>query len=363
MLDVLRWRVGIVVAAVAVSALLAFGLLDCAEPTQIVVSVYSDACDGPGKTQAIHQTGIAVASPDAIDARIPSAVRDGCEKPAVGGVGTLTIYPSGANDAEVAIKVVAAIDTDSADKCVPPEYAGCIAQRRVLKFIPNTTQRVTVRLTLACLNRTCPVGNTCDNGVCKKETDVLVDGGTAPNASILEAGVTEGGALDAGGPDACAGCQGTCDFKQCTVDCAQKVCTGSLCAPTLPCKVSCPDPGSCPDILCATSDKCTIGCGDGKMPDNNACDKVTCLAGDCDITCRDSSCIGDAGVLIDASHSGALDCNGKKACSVASCNGPKCELSCQPSPGGPDEACPSVAPCTETVAGGCDGWINPKRMK
>lgn len=354
------FRSGIVVASVAVAGVLAAtSLVDCAPPTQIVVEVYSDACEGSGKKQTIHRTGIAVGHAEGIDAKLPNALRDGCEKPATGGVGSLTIYPSGANDAEVAIKVVAGVDT-TPDRCLAPGYEGCIAQRRLIKFIPNTTQRAIVRLSLACLNRTCPAGTTCDNGVCKKEEDVLVDGGTRANADIIEAG---GSSADAGPPDACAGCQGTCDFTECKVDCKKTACNNqNLCAPTLPCNVSCPDPNNCPDILCATTGKCSIDCGDGSNPNAGACGNVKCTSGECNVTCRgDSSCRGDGGITLQATTSATLKCLGAKACDVASCSGPSCALECDPSPAGPQDACPKTAPCTSTTANGCSKWDNPKR--
>jgi hypothetical protein len=362
MLHVMGLRTAIVIAAAAVTGIFAATtLIDCAPPTQIVVEVYSDACEGSGKPQAIHRIGIAVGNANAIEEKLPNALHDGCERPATGGVGTLTIYPSGANDAEVAIKVVAGVDT-TPDRCLAPGYEGCIAQRRLMKFIPNTTQRAIVRLSLACLNRTCPSGTTCDNGVCKKDQDVLVDGGTAPDADIVEASISEGG-VDAGAPDACAGCQGTCDFTECKVDCKKTACNDqNLCAPTLPCKVSCPDPNNCPNILCATTGACTIDCGDGKGSNAGACGNVKCASATCDVTCNgDSACGGDAGIVLQATQSAILKCQGLNACNAASCSGPSCALECNPSPAGSQDACPKNPPCTASVAGGCDKWDNPKR--
>src|SRR4051794_29817132 len=94
-------RSGVVMTCLAASGLLLVGLVDCAEPTQIVVKVYSDACLGTAKVPPLNQTGISVGTPTDIDKRAPSATKLGCEKPQSGGVGSLTIYPSGSKDEEV----------------------------------------------------------------------------------------------------------------------------------------------------------------------------------------------------------------------------------------------------------------------
>ncbi|MDB5212276.1 MAG: repeat domain protein [Myxococcaceae bacterium] len=329
------------------------GLVDCAAPTQIVVEVYSDACPSPTRNgQSINSTGIAVGKPAEIEAKPPVAVRDTCEQASGPGVGTLTIYPSGANDEDVAIKVVAGVDVP-ADACRTPDYAGCIVHRRVVRFIPHTTQRLTVRLSLACLNRVCPAKNTCDNGVCKAETDLLPDGGTVADAAIQEAGFAEGGVIvDAGGPDACTGCKGTCSPTGCAVDCKTQVCDGTeQCSPTLPCTITCDGTGHCNDLHCTTAGKCTVTCGSPKT----SCDKVTCNAGECDVTCNGAdSCNGDGGIVLDAATKASLSCIGDDACNTASCNSPDCKLDCNPSSGS-KRACPSPAPCT----GGCADWNNP----
>ena len=70
------WRAGITIVGLATIGLLALGLVDCAEPTQIVVEVYSDACPGTAaKTKKLNSTGIAVGSPADIEGRVPSALR------------------------------------------------------------------------------------------------------------------------------------------------------------------------------------------------------------------------------------------------------------------------------------------------
>jgi len=109
-----RLRAGIVVSGLAGVGLLTLVLVNCAEPTQIVVEVYSDACTQQGSLTKVT-TGIAVGTPAEIADKPPSTTRLGCTTPvssggAQRGVGTLTIYPSGEKDGEIAIKVLAGVD-------------------------------------------------------------------------------------------------------------------------------------------------------------------------------------------------------------------------------------------------------------
>lgn len=339
--------------SLAGAGIAALALVDCAEPTQIVVEVYSDACPGT-KGQAINQTGIAVGNAESIDNKPPSALRDGCQR--APGVGTLTIYPSGSNDDEVAIKVVAGVDT-TPDRCLAPGYAGCIAHRRVMRFVPHTTQRAIVRLSLACLNRICPAGKTCDDGLCKDENDLLPDGGTRADAETQEAGISPDSGADAGVVDPCIGCKGECTNGACNVNCGTVNCgTGNLCAPTLPCTITCPETGDCNDVTCTTAAKCTVRCGNGRT----ACGQVSCNAQECDVRCDgNDSCNGDGGIRLDAGTTAKLACNGNKACRFASCNAAVCQLSCDPA-GGPNLACPDPGsrPCTPTS--NCTAWNTPQ---
>lgn len=361
MLPSMGWlRRGVVVSCLAGCGVLALGLLDCAEPTQIVVKVYSDACIATAKTPALNQTGIAVGTPTDIDQRAPSATKVGCEKPQTGGVGSLTIYPSGSKDEEVAIKVVGGIYT-TPDRCVAPDYAGCIAHRRVVRFVPNATQEVTVRLTAACLNLTCVAPKTCDDGRCVDETDILDDGTKKPDAASTDPKPT----TDAGMPivdaaaDACFGCRGLCTpgpGGKCSVKCdSPQGCAGELCAKALPCEITCSTADKCNDISCTTDGKCTVKCGTEK----GSCRKVVCNAQSCDLECNGNGACEGA-LLLDAGDKGTLDCNGGGSCNgaTASCRGAHCELKCVQ--GGP----PGQQSCPPHEAGTCSGpdcakWVNP----
>jgi hypothetical protein len=355
MLSVMGWlRAGIVGSTLAGAGLLAIGLVDCAEPTQIVVEVYSDACRVSGITRKFDTTGIAVGTPADIDNKAPTTTKEGCPTTVKGGggfrgVGTLTIYPSGDNDAEIAIKVVTGLDRAPDECSVRDGYRGCIAHRRIMHFVPNTTQRAIIRLSLKCLNINCGAGQTCDEGQCKRDVDLLADGGTVADAQTTEASAPDG-AVDAGSPDACTGCSDECVNGECRVDCSKGAgcATTELCAPTLPCVITCgPGNGKCADIHCTTSAKCSVECRGDK-----SCGKITCNAKDCDVECDGTGSCSEP-IVLDASASGDLSCRDDKACVSASCNSPRCEMECQPSLG----ACPDAGarPCT----GGCQKWNDP----
>ncbi|MDB4944326.1 MAG: repeat domain protein [Labilithrix sp.] len=330
----------------------------CADPTQIVLEVFTDACPGSGHAESIQSTGIAVGTAADIEARRPASFKDGCETAT--GIGTLTIYPSGDKDAEVAIKVLGGVEV-APDRCDPPSYAGCIVHRRMLRFVPHVSQRVTVRLTLACLNRECPSGTTCEDGTCVGAGDVLDDGGTS-DAPRFEAGVVPSPFFDAGptpdgAVDPCTGCRGTCAAGVCTVDCSKVDCNaaGSVCAPTLPCDVACPTGGACKSVTCTTSASCRIRCSGAA----SACTSLACNAETCDVTCDgNDSCNASGTLALKGTKSASLDCDGDRACRTAtlSCASDSCVLHCDPSSGG-NAACPTnKGTCTSGLANGCEKW-------
>ena len=133
-----RARLGAMIGVAFVGGVLALGLADCAEPTQIEIDVRTDACG------VLKNAGIAVTSPERIDtAELTIFTPDrpdnqGCEEKPADRVGTLIIYPSGANDAEVGIRVVGGIGR-SAQECKAGNYAGCVVARRIEKFVEGTT--------------------------------------------------------------------------------------------------------------------------------------------------------------------------------------------------------------------------------
>ncbi len=349
-----RVWLGGAIGALGVCAL--FAMTNCAEPTQIVVHVFTDACPGSGRAQVISRTGIAVGTASTIESHRPAATKVGCESP--GGVGTLTIYPSGSNDDEVAIKVLGGVEL-APDACDPPLYAGCIVYRRMMRFIPHQTQHATVRLLLACLDRQCPAGLACYNGGCVAVSDILEDGGIAADSHPIESGVIPDAASDGANPS-CAGCKGTCDGTKCNVDCAAVDCNaGDVCAKALDCTMTCAKTGKCTDVMCTTDKKCTVDCG----PEKNSCAKVRCKADECHVNCRgDETCSSNGDISLIGTSKASLDCEGQAACKAASCESKECILTCHPFMGKPgDVACPNPKPCTPRTSGACDQWNSPNQ--
>lgn len=328
----------------------------CAAPTQIVVEVFTDACPGSGKPEVVTSTGIAVGTAENIETQRPASTHVGCESPT--GVGTLTIYPSGADDDEVAIKVLGGVEV-APDRCDPPDYAGCIVSQRTMRFVPHETERLTVVLSLACLNRKCPDKQTCDNGACIDPAAILSDGGTNGDVERQEASPVDAFAVidapvtgtDGATSSMCAGCQGTCDGTRCRVDCtSERPCTGNVCSAMLPCEINCNDTGSCKAIACSTAGaSCMISC-----KDTNACQSnVNCQAANsnCDIECDAPGACDSAQQITINAATGTFDCNGDKSCQLAflSCTTQgACSLMCSQKNGG-------NASCNQIVKPTCDG--------
>ena len=353
-----RAAAGLGAAASAVLCVLV--AVSCASPTQIVVEVFTDACPGSGKPEVVTSTGIAVGTVDDIASQRPASTHVGCESPT--GVGTLTIYPSGANDDEIALKVLGGVEV-APDRCDPPGYAGCIVSQRTMRFIPHETQRVTVVLSLACLNRECPDGKTCDDGACIDPTQILADGGTNDDAERLESGAVDAVAVtdaptvvDAADPR-CSQCtKGTCVDNVCTVDCTTaKPCTGELCANGLPCAITCENTASCSSISATSANaNITITC-----KDNLACGGgIACQGGNCDIECvHDNACNGLGEPISVTAATGTINCNGNFACANAkiTCNdSTSCRLMCNP--GGPMAACGNGQNKPQCTGNGCMGF-------
>ena len=123
-------------------------------------------------------------------------------------VGTLIVTPSGAEDQEVALKVVEAIG-QSAETCVAPAYEGCIVARRALRFIPHANVVVTVSALLACKNVPCGATQTCVRGNCKSATCDGANGGCNDPAFLDAPDGGGGGGGDGGDAAASIACKGT----------------------------------------------------------------------------------------------------------------------------------------------------------
>jgi hypothetical protein len=113
----------------------------------------------------LREASITVGSLDALEARPPLATGTACD-PTTGTIGTLVLVPSGAKDAEFAVRVVVGIG-DSADGCAASHYVGgCIVARRVMRFVPGTPLELPIAMRLDCKDVPCGLTETCVNGSC-----------------------------------------------------------------------------------------------------------------------------------------------------------------------------------------------------
>lgn len=348
-----RARLGALLGVAVVGGVLTLGLVDCAEPTQIEIDVRTDACG------VLKNAGIAVTTREKIDTeelRIFTPDRPdnaGCEAKPADRVGTLIIYPSGAKDAEVAIRIVGGI-TRTAQECTPGNYAGCVVARRIERFVEGSTKKVIVILSRACEGKDCGLGKECNqSGAC---VGTLPDGGTEDggtlDAQILPDAPLDDASSDAPNdglvePDACVNCSGpgtTCNAGVCTVNCGLDAAACSnreVCAANLDCKLQCNAPNSCVNVGCAAGAKsCVFDCTDG----DPACSTVRCAAPYCLVNCTNPGrCAGT--VTLGGTDAGLL-CNGANTCgdvTNVSCDAGTCTLACSGS-----NSCPMTKSCAPT---------------
>lgn len=342
-----RARLGTIIGVLGAGAFLATGLADCADATQIEIDVRTDGC------KSVRNTGIAVTTPDRIDEAdltIFTPRTSGCEAKPEDRIGTLVIYPSGAKDAEVGIRIVTGVARNAQD-CAKGPYAGCIVARRVVRFVPGTSQKVIVIMSRACEGKDCGRNAECtESGQC---ITVLPDGGTA-DAGVLEASTLEGGddassdapndgsAFDAG-RDACVDCQGVgmacTNGSSCTIDCAQADCKNkTVCAPGLDCKLACGATDACLATKCATNAGCSFGC-----TSNGACKGVSCVAERCNVECNGGQAC--TGVMQLSGGDAGMTCSGGNSCNGADlyCDAGRCTLTCNDQGGGAN--CPDPRKC------------------
>jgi hypothetical protein len=168
------------------ASLVAVGLTvaACLGATQIVLDVRTNVpCASSASWQGV---AISVGQPGVdVESRAPVLTTTACG--AGGEVGTLVIVPSGSDNAEVGIRVVAGI-TRNPEDCAANSYDGCIVSRRTLTYLPHQSQNVVVDLTNDCIGNACDVNHTCVNGSC---TDtVTATPPVAPDGGVYNAGPT-----------------------------------------------------------------------------------------------------------------------------------------------------------------------------
>lgn len=342
------------------AAVIAFAATECADATQIVVDVRSDACPSAKKAASINATGIAVGTATTIENARDSAVREGCEG-TTDRVGTLTLYPSGDNDAEITFRVVSGVEVPL-DQCKARNYQGCITQHRTMRFEPRTTQTVLVKMSLSCLGKVCPAGQTCEDGVCVSA--VVSPPGTdsgqpAPDGTIPPDGTIGDGAVEApidAGPRGCnpAVCNGPgrkCVGNVCEIDCAYDggapPCQNTnVCPGDLDCRVLCSNP-QCTNVECKTLGTCVMECSG-----QDSCNGPSrCEAARCEVNCTGNSSCSSFRL---AGGNATIHCPGKggqdKVCSNVDCRATTCNMDCD------SNGCGGFAKCCRPDPSCNGGW-------
>ena len=172
-----------------------FGV-ECATPTALTVTVYSEVACGKGSAAAL----VGGASLAALSQRAPSSVSTKCDADGANvRMGSVVLVPSGAKDETVAFAVMQRADGQPADGCLDPAQAsGCIVAKRQLRFERHSASEMRVDLRLSCLGVPCSAEQTCVQGTC-------VEARTTCGASCDERTLSpgdDGGVPDASAPDA-----------------------------------------------------------------------------------------------------------------------------------------------------------------
>ncbi|MBX3228495.1 MAG: hypothetical protein KIT84_07575 [Labilithrix sp.] len=142
----------------------------CASATTITIYVGTtpELCEDGALR--LNQVGIAVAKRREIDDPASSPLQRfarGCQDARTGFVASLVIVPNEDRSAEVAIRVVAGLDGNSANACdaedgQPP--INCVVTKRLVRFVEGHDVPVTVLLEPECVGISCPMGLVCIRG-------------------------------------------------------------------------------------------------------------------------------------------------------------------------------------------------------
>jgi hypothetical protein len=333
-------RMGARTLAVASATAALFAAAHCGseEATQIIVTVEATAAE----CKVIQQTVVRVGSFD--DRASVATEKAGCDQ-ATNRIGEFVLVPKGANDSEVQFQVVTGI-ARNAEACRADDRVDCIFARRVVRFVPQETVRVTVLMAGACRGKTCEANETCDaKGDC-----VSAQATCEPPSSCVDASTDV--ALDTP--------QSRCETSGClsnrTALCrADGVCEAN-CGLDMDCNLECP-PGIACVFNCGAANACaTVKCGDTSTTcevsckGTSACNTVECRADTCKILCdRVQDNDGTRGcdkVTLGAKTSGILDC-AESSCGDVTCPGPK---ACECPRDNPSGSCND----TNNLCGSCD---------
>lgn len=187
--------VGVIAVACALS--------QCASPTAIKVSVYTDVpCASNG--QALIVGGDSLSS---LAGKAPASASTRCALAPDGtsSLGDVYITPTSSSSSEVAFEVVLRPDGQPADGCVDPaNAASCIVARRQIRFISHQELGMRVDLRTSCLGVTCSGDETCARGQCVSAQTACSGGSCDETVLLPQGGVSHLHRIAAGADHTCA---------------------------------------------------------------------------------------------------------------------------------------------------------------
>lgn len=173
----------------------------CFSPTQITVTLTTDVPCGEHVETAVF------VGQDAVSAETADGARASETRCVGGNIGTVALVPSGARDANVALRVVTAIRGERADVCAkaPADRvpAGCIVARRRLGFVRNAPLSLPVVMRATCAGVACPTDQTCVAGACRF-SQLRPGDCERPDGCAEDTLPPSGGAIADAGPDGSA---------------------------------------------------------------------------------------------------------------------------------------------------------------
>jgi hypothetical protein len=147
-------------AAITLGATLAIGFVGaCQKPTAVRLELSTNvSCD---RTQGVQ---IFAGKPGTVEGNAPAAEDGSCSS---GSLGTIVAQPPEDKSAAAAFRTVLGV-TRPVSQCTATDgYAGCIVQRRELRYIEGETLRLPIVFYERCVGVACDPSSTCaSNGLC-----------------------------------------------------------------------------------------------------------------------------------------------------------------------------------------------------
>jgi len=147
-------------AAITLSATLAIGFVGaCQKPTAVRLELSTNvSCD---RTQGVQ---VFAGKPGTVEGNAPAAEDSSC---ASGSLGSIVAQPPEEKTAAAAFRTVLGV-TRPVSQCTASDgYAGCIVQRRELRYIEGETLRLPIVFYERCVGVACDPSSTCaSNGLC-----------------------------------------------------------------------------------------------------------------------------------------------------------------------------------------------------